>query len=59
LVSSLLSLCLFVLPVFTSGINSPGALALFSSLKVGFIIVALGLFGFGLAFVYQSDHSKK
>lgn len=59
LVSSLLAFCVYVLPVFTAGISSQGMLMLLSSLKVGFMIAALGLFGFGLSFVYQSAQPDK
>lgn len=58
LVSSVFAFCVYVLPVFVAGIGSHGALMVLSSVKIGLVFVALGLFGFGLSFVYQSAQPK-
>jgi hypothetical protein len=54
LVSSVLALGAYVLPFFISGIQNPGTLEAVSTLIVGMMYPALGLFGIGLSFIYQS-----
>jgi len=54
LASSLLASGVYVLPFFIQDIQNPGNQVVLSSLAVGFMYPALGLFGIGLSFIYQS-----
>ena len=54
LVSSVLTFGAYVLPFFISDIQNPGTLQAVSTLIVGLMYPALGLFGIGLSFIYQS-----
>ena len=54
LASSLLALGAYVLPFFISNIQNPGTLEALSTFIVGLMYPALGLFGIGMSFIYQS-----
>lgn len=54
LVSSGLSLGVYVVPMFIASIDSHNIKVLLASFAIGFMYTALGLFGFGLSLIYQS-----
>ena len=54
LASSVLALGTYILPFFISGIQNPGTLDAVSTLIIGLMYPALGLFGVGMSFIYQS-----
>jgi hypothetical protein len=54
LASSVLALGTYILPFFISGIQNPGTLDALSTLIIGLMYPALGLFGVGMSFIYQS-----
>lgn len=58
-VSSLVAFCVYVLPVIIPLVHNQGTLLLLSYVKVGFVFLALVLFGFGLSFVYKSSLPDK
>lgn len=57
--SSLVAFCVYVVPVFVPLIHNSDVLMALSYVKVGFMFLALVLFGFGLSFVYQSSLPNK
>lgn len=54
LASSLLAFGVYVLPFFIPNIHNPGLLTAVSSFVIGIMYPALGLFGVGMSFIYQS-----
>ncbi|MEO8343970.1 MAG: hypothetical protein ABI536_09110, partial [Gallionella sp.] len=54
LASSILAFGTYLLPFFISDIQNPGTVDALSTLIIGLMYPALGLFGIGMSFIYQS-----
>lgn len=52
--SSVFALGVYVLPFFIHGIENPVIATALAKLVIGMLYPALGMFGFGVSFIYQS-----